>query len=228
LLDVSVRKKLGGFSLDVNFSLSGTGVTVLFGESGAGKTTVINLIAGLLRPDGGKISCGGRFFFDSEKNFSLPTERRGLGVVFQQHRLFSHMSVKNNLMFGLRFCGRADDEKFREKVIAVLGISHLMERRTKSLSGGESQRVAIGRAIISNPALLLMDEPMSSLDMERKEDLTGYISSVNKRLGVPVLYVTHSIGELRALADDVLEIRGGKSAPPRPRDEFLRAVPEKI
>jgi molybdate transport system ATP-binding protein len=210
LLDIRVEKRFGEFCLTADISLERSGITVLFGKSGAGKTTLVNMIAGLVRPDRGVISCGGRCFFDSSRNFSFPPERRGLGYVFQQHRLFAHMSVLNNLVFGPKFCGRPfDRERFR-KVVEILGIEHLLSRRPNSLSGGESQRVAIGRAILACTSILLMDEPLSSIDRERKEELLGYIASIPKNFGIPVIYVTHSHRELSLLADRVVEISEGR------------------
>lgn len=214
--------------MDLDFSLKGTGIVVLFGRSGAGKTTLTGMIAGLVTPDEGRIACGGRVFFDSSAGIDLPPERRGLGCVFQQHRLFSHMSVRNNLLFAPRFCNRPYDGAFFDRVVELLGIGHLLPRRPNTLSGGEGQRVAIGRALLCHASLLLMDEPLSSLDNERKEDLAEYVASIPGRFGVPILYVTHSLGELSRLADTVLEIDGGRAAAPCARDAFLeRYRPER-
>ncbi|MDR1944236.1 MAG: ATP-binding cassette domain-containing protein [Synergistaceae bacterium] len=211
MLEVRVKKNFGEFAMDMDFSLDPTGITVFFGKSGAGKTTLVNMIAGLVRPDQGVISCGGREFFSSGRKFSLPPEKRGLGYVFQQCRLFPHLSVRNNILFGPRFCGRRFDESFFQKVVEVLGVGSLLERRPNSLSGGESQRVAIGRALLSCESFLLMDEPLSSLDIERKEDLIEYIASIPQNFGIPVIYVTHSKEELSRLADRVLLISGGRA-----------------
>jgi molybdate transport system ATP-binding protein len=215
LLKLRAQKTFGEFSVEVDISIEQSGITALFGKSGAGKTTFVNMIAGLVRPDMGFISCGGKVFFDSDRNISLPPERRGLGYVFQQHRLFSHMSVRNNLMFGSRFCGRPFDSARFEKVVEVLGIGNLMSRRPNSLSGGESQRVAIGRAILACTSILLMDEPLSSLDRERKEDLLGYIDDIPKNFGIPIIYVTHSHRELSRIADRVITISDGRVIPER-------------
>lgn len=228
MLRVQVKKTIGGFSLDADFQIPRSGVTVFWGKSGAGKTTLLNLIAGLIQPDEGHIACGGKTFFDSAAKdgrpfrFSLPAEQRGLGYVFQQHRLFPHLSVKKNLLFSSLFCGRSTDEGSLERVVTLLGIGGLLERKPNSLSGGESQRVAIGRALLASNSFLLMDEPLSSLDQERKEDILGYISGVSKHFTVPIIYVTHSLEELSSLADLVLEIRGGKTGVPVPKDVFLR------
>ena len=210
LLDVRVEKNFGGFSMSMDFSVDQRGVTVLFGKSGAGKTTLLNMIAGLVSPDCGFISCDGKIFFDSAKKFSLPPEHRGIGYVFQECRLFTHMSVKNNLMFGPRFCGRPRDPALFEKVVEILGIGGLLSRMPGSLSGGEGQRVAIGRALLACTSFLLMDEPLSSLDAERKEDIAGYVASIPENFGIPIIYVTHSREELARLVDRVVVIRDGR------------------
>jgi molybdate transport system ATP-binding protein len=210
VLQVKAQKTFGEFSVDVDIPLAESGITVLFGRSGAGKTTFVNMIAGLLRPDRGFISCGGTVFFDSNKGVSLPPERRGVGYVFQQHRLFPHMSVSDNLRFGPKFCGRPRDDGKFDKVVDILGIRHLLARRPNSLSGGEGQRAAIGRAVLSCVSILLMDEPLSSIDNERKEDLLGYIETIPRNFGVPVIYVTHSRMELSRLANQVIVMEDGR------------------
>ncbi|GHV54804.1 hypothetical protein FACS1894216_15560 [Synergistales bacterium] len=210
MLEVRVKKSFGSFSVDVDLSLDEAGVTVLFGSSGAGKTTLVNMIAGLVKPDEGFISCGGKVFFDSKKSFSLPPDKRGLGYVFQQGRLFPNLSVKNNLLFGPRFCGRPFNPDLFAKVIDVLGVEHLLSRMPNYLSGGEIQRAATGRAIMACTSFLLMDEPLSSLDAERKGDLIGYIASIPGNFHIPIIYVTHSEEELSLLADRVIHIEGGR------------------
>ena len=207
--------------MDVDFSMDEAGITVFFGRSGAGKTTLVNMIAGLVSPDEGIISYRGKIFFDSFEKISIPPERRGLGYVFQQHRLFTHMSVRNNLLFASRFCGREVQQGFYERVTELLGIEQLLGRKPATLSGGESQRVAIGRALLACRSFLLMDEPLSSLDPLRKEDLLGYILSIPKKLNIPVIYVTHSVEELSSLADSVLVIDEGRAAPLCSAEEFL-------
>jgi len=220
LLDVRVEKSFGEFSMSMDFSVDPTGVTILFGKSGAGKTTLINMIAGLVPPDEGFIACQGEIYFDSAKKFSLPPERRGLGYVFQECRLFTHLSVKNNLLFGPRFCGRPYNPSHFEKVVEVLGIGGLLSRRPGSLSGGEGQRVAIGRALLACRSFLLMDEPLNSLDEERKEELTAYIASIPQNFGIPILYVTHSREEMARLADRVVFIQAGRMEKIQERTDF--------
>ena len=215
MLDARVKKSFGEFAISVEMTLANPGTTVLFGKSGAGKTTLVNMIAGLVRPDSGFISCGGRVFFDSGANVELPPERRGLGYVFQQHRLFPHMSVRGNMLFGPKFCGRPCDKAKFDRAVEILGIGHLLSRRPNSLSGGESQRVAIGRAVLACTSLLLMDEPMSSIDKGRKEGLIGYIKAIPENFGIPVIYVTHSHEEMSRLADRVIVMNDGQIAQER-------------
>ena len=210
LLKVRAEKSFGTFSMSMDFSLDPVGITVLFGKSGAGKTTLVKMIAGLVSPDDGFIECCGKIFFDSAKKFSLPPEKRGLGYVFQEGRLFTHMSVKNNLLFGPRFCGRPYNPALFAKVVELLGIEGLLSRKPGTLSAGEGQRVAIGRALLACTSFLLMDEPLSSLDEERKEDLTTYIASIPQSFGIPIVYVTHSKKETARLADRVIVIRDGR------------------
>lgn len=199
------------------------GITVLCGKSGAGKTTLLNMIAGLVRPDEGSIVCGDVRFFDSRPGSpaDLPPERRGVGYVFQQHRLFSHISVEGNLLFASRYCGRKLDGGRFSKVVETLDIGHLLHRRPATLSGGEGQRVAIGRALLASDSLLLMDEPLSSLDTERKEEILGYIASVGRDFKTPILYVTHSHDEAGRLADRVLPVKDGRAEGVRSCTEFF-------
>lgn len=209
MIDVEVEKKLGGFALDVAFKAGG-GVTALFGRSGAGKSTIVKAIAGLLQPDRGRIQVGDKVLFDSAKRINVPAERRRAGVVFQDGRLFPHMTVRQNLLYGF---ARARGEKVvgLDDVVRVLGLEALLARRPATLSGGERQRVAVGRALLSQPAVLLMDEPLASLDDERKAEVLPYLEALNERFSIPIIYVTHDVDEVLRLASDVVLVAGGSA-----------------
>ena len=162
----------------------------LFGPSGSGKTTLVNMLAGLVRPDRGRIVLGDEVFFDSDAKIAVPVHRRRIGYVFQEGRLFPHLSVRQNLVFGRWMRGLARDKTHEEQVIDLLGIGQLLKRRPGTLSGGEKQRVAIGRALIAKPRLLLLDEPLASLDEARKSEILPYLERL-KAEGVPMIYVSH-------------------------------------
>ena len=184
-----------GFDLDLAYARgerrvevafrAGAGVTVLFGPSGAGKTSVLDMVAGLVRPDRGHVRVGGRTLFDAATGIDVPVERRRAGYVFQEGRLFPHLSVRRNLLYGA-----ADDARLAE-VAATLGIGHLLARWPRGLSGGEARRVAIGRALLSDPAFLLLDEPTASLDAARAAEVLRAVERVRDEAGVPILMVTH-------------------------------------
>ncbi|QAR32921.1 ATP-binding cassette domain-containing protein [Geovibrio thiophilus] len=208
MLEIDVKKQLGQTFIDVNVQIPRTGITVFYGHSGAGKTSLINMIAGLLKPDQGRLSVNGKTFFDSDKKFSLPPEKRRCGYIFQDKRLFPYLSVKKNLLFGN---GKRESSFGLDEAVRLLGIAHLMKRKPVFLSGGEAQRVAIGRALLSNPEIFLMDEPMSSLDSERKDELIPFIGKLPAASGIPVILVTHSYDEMIRLADYVVVLKGGKA-----------------
>lgn len=207
-MQVSIQKQLEAFALQVSFVLASHGITVLWGASGSGKTTLLQCLAGLLRPDAGRIACREAVWFDAERGVCLAPERRRLGYVFQDVRLFPHLSVRSNMLFGRRFRGPSGVSF--EDVVALLGLGRLLHRTPSDLSGGEKQRVAVGRALLACPELLLMDEPLTGLDRGKREEIMAYVKAIPERFGVPVLYVTHSDAELRFLADRVLNLEDGK------------------
>lgn len=183
-----------------------SGLTALFGPSGAGKSSVLDAVAGLLRPERGRIAVDGRVLFDSDLGIDLPPEQRQCGYVFQDGRLFPHRTVAQNLLFGWNLAGEEHRWMSPEDAIDFLGIGHLLDRMPRSLSGGEAQRVAIGRALLSGPRCLLMDEPLASLDEARREEIMRVIEDVRDKLRLPILYVSHDRQEVERLADHVIPI----------------------
>src|SRR5688572_8591742 len=209
MLSVDVEKRLGEFRVAAKFE-SGGGVTALFGASGSGKTSVVNMIAGLVRPDRGRVAVDDLVLFDSGERVDVPTHRRRIGYVFQEGRLFPHLSVASNLDYGRRMCGLAPDETERNRIVDMLDIRHLMARRPGKLSGGERQRVAIGRALLMRPRLLLLDEPLASLDAARKREILPYLLRLRDEANVPMVYVSHHAGELRHIATAVVQLEDGR------------------
>ncbi len=207
-LSFSLRHRFPGINLDIAFNVPESGVTALFGPSGAGKSTVLAAAAGLLRPDDCRIAIGDRIIADTAAGIWLPPERRRVGLVFQDAKLFPHMSVATNLRYGLRRAP-AGEIGF-DAVVDLLGIAALLPRRPHTLSGGERQRVAIGRALLAQPRLLLMDEPLASLDAARKADILPYLARLHAALKLPVLYVTHAFEEVVQLADTLVLLEAGK------------------
>jgi molybdate transport system ATP-binding protein len=219
-LDVAAEKRLGDFRLDARFR-AGPGVTALFGASGAGKSSILAAVAGALRPDRGRIALDGEALFDSEGRIDRPMERRGVGWVFQDARLFPHLAVEANLRYGERRArGRPRTVQFDE-VVAVLGIETLLARRPRDLSGGERQRVAIGRALLSQPRLLLMDEPLAALDAARKAEILPFLDRLKDAFALPVLYVTHSFAEVARLADRLVALEAGRVVAEGPVGDVL-------
>ncbi len=213
-----LRHRFPTVQMDLAFEVPSPGITVLFGPSGSGKSTVIAAAAGLLRPDACRIAVDGTVLADTQAGTWLPPERRGVGLVFQDARLFPHMSVLTNLRFGLR---RAAPGPVRlEEVVELLGIAKLLERRPNTLSGGERQRVAIGRALLAQPKLLLMDEPLASLDAPRKAEILPFLARLKTALHLPVIYVTHSPDEVNRLADTLVLIEAGRVAACGPLSEI--------
>jgi len=208
-IDVAINHRLGGFTIDATFR-SGAGLTALFGRSGAGKTTVVNAVAGLLRPEQGRVTVDGQVLLDTQRGIVVPPHRRRIGYVFQEGRLFPHLSVRQNLGFGRWFQRHQHRFGSFADTVELLGIGHLLERRPGSLSGGEKQRVAIGRALLASPRLLLMDEPLASLDEARKAEILPYIERLRDALGLPILYVSHSVPEIARLATTVVVLADGR------------------
>ena len=209
MLSVQVEKQLGGFSIDVAFA-SESGATVLFGSSGAGKTSVINMIAGLLKPDRGRVVLHDEVLFDDEWRIDQAVWRRRIGYVFQEGRLFPHLSIKHNLDYGRWMGGHAADPAAFAHVVELLDIGHLLDRRPGKLSGGERQRAAVGRALLMRPRLLLLDEPLASLDAARKQDILPYLERLRDETQVPMIYVSHNAAEVKRIATRVVRIEGGR------------------
>lgn len=209
-IEVDVTHRLGAFTLDVQFVSEGR-LTAFFGQSGSGKTSLVNVIGGLIRPDRGRVVVDGTTLVDTERRIFVPTWRRRIGYVFQEGRLFPHLTVRQNLMFGRWFRAAAEREVQLGTVVGLLGIGHLLQRRPGALSGGEKQRVAIGRALLSSPRLLLMDEPLAALDEARKEEIQPYIEKLRDDYDIPIVYVSHSLAEVSRLANTVVVMRNGRA-----------------
>jgi molybdate transport system ATP-binding protein len=208
-IDVDVTHRLGAFTLDVQFGSEGR-LTALFGQSGSGKTSVVNVISGLIRPDRGRVVVNGTTLVDTANGTFVPTWRRRIGYVFQESRLLPHLTVRQNLTFGRWFRPSAEREVKLETVVKLLNIGDLLQRRPGALSGGEKQRVAVGRAFLSSPRLLLMDEPLASLDEERKDQIQSYIEILRDEYDIPIIYVSHSLREVSRLASTVVVLRHGR------------------
>jgi molybdate transport system ATP-binding protein len=209
MLKVDVSKKLGEFTLEAAFTSEGR-VTGLFGASGAGKSSLINMIAGLVAPDRGVIALDGETLDDTASRVHVPPYRRRIGYVFQDARLFPHLDVRQNLDYGRRMNRLAEDPAQRARVIDLLDIGALLDRRPGKLSGGERQRVAFGRALLSKPRLLLLDEPLGALDEDRKREILPYLVRLRDEAGIPMVYVSHDAAELRQLATQIVMLKGGR------------------
>lgn len=199
--EVTVSRRLGDALVACDFTAP-PGLTALFGPSGAGKTSILNMVSGLLRPDEGRIVVGGNVLFDSVSGIDVSVQQRRAGYVFQDARLFPHLRVSANLAYGLRDHGLMT----QANVVDFLGIAHLLDRWPRTLSGGEAQRVAIGRALLSEPSFLLMDEPLSSLDRVRREEILSVIERLRDELRLPILYVSHDRAEVERLASRIIEV----------------------
>ncbi|HEX5507886.1 MAG TPA: molybdenum ABC transporter ATP-binding protein [Pseudolabrys sp.] len=209
MLSVDVEKRLGDFSLNAKFA-SESGATVLFGRSGAGKTSIVNMIAGLIEPDRGRVALDGDTLFDSKTRIDVPAWRRRIGYVFQEGRLFPHLSVRHNLDYGRWMSALARDEAAFAHIVELLDIGALLDRRPGKLSGGERQRIAVGRALLTKPRLLLLDEPLASLDAERKQEILPYFERLRDEARVPMIYVSHDAVEVKRIATRVVRLEGGR------------------
>ncbi len=224
MLDVAIRHRQGAFSLDVAFSAPERGVTALFGPSGSGKSTVINAIAGLVRPAEGVIRFDGITFFDRGRGIDLPVERRRIGYVFQDARLFPHLRVEGNLLYGWRRVPESERRIPVDAVVDLLGLRPLLRRPPYTLSGGERQRVALGRALLAQPRLLLMDEPLAALDLPRKAEILPYIERLRDELRLPIVYVSHAVEEVVRLADLLVVMTEGRAVAAGPLIEVMNRL----
>ena len=219
-LSVAVRHAFAGFTLDAAFEAP-RGITVLFGRSGSGKTTIVNAVAGLLKPDEGRVEVDGRILLDTSRAVFLPPARRRIGYVFQEGRLFPHMTVRQNLAYGRWFAPREAPREDMARVVEMLGIGHLLDRRPGALSGGEKSRVALGRALLSAPSLVLADEPLAALDEARKAEILPYFERLRDETAIPILYVSHAASEVARLATTVVAVQDGRVVGQGPAAEVL-------
>src|SRR5215469_15271935 len=210
MLRLSVSKRWEGFKLRAQLEAATPGVVALFGRSGCGKTTLINIISGLLEPDEGRVELDGVVLTDTRERIRIPVERRRIGYVFQDARLFPHLGVLANLRYGLRRAPRDSRSIGLDEVLALLGLEPLLARRPYQLSGGERQRVALGRALLSQPRLLLLDEPLASLDAARREEVLPYLEALRDQLSVPMVYVSHQFEEVLRLATHLVLLEAGR------------------
>ena len=223
MIDVDIAERRGAFQLDVRFAADAP-IVGLFGRSGAGKTTVVNAIAGIGRPSRGKVSVNGHVLFDAARGIDLPPERRRIGYVFQDGLLFPHLDVEANLLYGQR--RRASSERVisEQRVIDLLGLRTLLRRKPGTLSGGEKQRVAIGRALLAQPRILLMDEPLVALDVARRQEILSYVERLRDELAIPIVYVSHAVDEITRLADVVVVLAEGKTVAVGKANEVLGRI----
>jgi molybdate transport system ATP-binding protein len=220
MLEVEVRHRQGSFQLDASFA-SDASITALFGKSGSGKTTIVNVIAGLIRPGEGRVVVNGRVLFDSASGVFVPARQRRVGYVFQEGRLFPHLTVRHNLLYGRFLTPAADRYATLDQVVGLLDIAPLLDRRPAGLSGGEQQRVAIGRALLASPRILLLDEPLASLDPGRKSEILFYVERLRDELRIPMVYVTHEIEEIVRLAERMVLMSDGRSIAYGPVPEIM-------
>ncbi len=223
MIEVSAFQRLGSFTLDATFAAESRFIA-LFGQSGSGKTTLLNVVAGLLRPERGRVVIDGATLFDADRGIFLPPYRRQLGAVFQEGRLFPHLSVRQNLLYGAWFTQLSGKDAKLARVADLLGIEHLLSRYPNRLSGGEKQRIAIGRAILASPKLLLMDEPLASLDDPRKQEIMPYLERLRDEARIPIIYVSHSVAEVARLSDTLVILADGKVRAAGPTIELMQRL----
>lgn len=223
MLDIDLKHQQGAFLLDARFTAGG-GLTALFGRSGSGKTSIVNIIAGLIKPQKGRVSVDGIVLTDTEQRIFVPRHKRRIGYVFQEGRLFPHLTVHQNLLYGHWFAPKGERREDLDRVVDMLGIDAILDRRPGRLSGGEKQRVAIGRALLANPRLLLMDEPLASLDDARKAEILPYIERLRDQSQIPIVYVSHSVGEVARLASTIVLLSNGKVAAVGPVTEIMHRL----
>jgi molybdate transport system ATP-binding protein len=220
---VDIKHRLGAVLLDAHFEAAG-GLVALFGRSGSGKTSIVNVIAGLIRPDEGRVVVDGVTLVDTGRGIFLPRHKRRVGYVFQEARLFPHLTVRQNLLYGRWFAPATEAAATLDDVVNLLGLQKLLDRRPARLSGGEKQRVAIGRALLAKPRVLLMDEPLASLDERHKQEILPYIERLRDRHRVPIVYVSHSMAEVARLATEVVLIADGRIVAVGPTVEIMQRL----
>lgn len=220
MLEVRLRHGFGAFALDATFQAP-PGITVLFGRSGSGKTTIVNAVAGLLRPQSGRIAIGDTVLSDTDRRRWVPPHKRRIGYIFQEGRLFPHLTVRQNLSYGAWFAPKDAPREDLGRVVEMLGIGPLLDRRPGALSGGEKSRVAIGRALLCAPRLILADEPLAALDEARKQEILPYFERLRDEVEVPILYVSHSASEVARLATTIVALDGGRVIAQGPAAEVL-------
>lgn len=209
MIEIAAKLNRKRFTLDVNFTLTER-VTALFGPSGAGKSTLLNMVAGIVRPDNGRIAIDGVALFDAQQKIHIPIHLRHIGMVFQDHRLFPHLSVEKNLRYGAKRFDAPTQQKSLDEIVKLLELGALLTQKPYQLSGGEKQRIALGRALMSQPRLLMLDEPLASLDKRLKNQILPYLKRVAEEVDVPMIYVSHSMEEITQLTDHVLHIAHGR------------------